>query len=379
MSQPVLLELEAPIKICGDIHGQYYDLLRLFEYGGFPPQSNYLFLGDYIDRGKQSLETICLVLAYKIRYPENFFILRGNHECASINRIYGFYDECKRRYNIKLWKTFTDCFNCMPVAAIVDEKVFCMHGGLSPDLSSMEQIRRVMRPTDVPDSGLLCDLLWSDPEKDITGWGDNDRGVSFTFGPDIVTRFLQRQDLDLICRAHQVVEDGYEFFAKRQLVTLFSAPNYCGEFDNAGAMMSVDETLMCSFQILKPAEKKAGPGYASPLSQCSPMQYTMSCGIYHAHSMGYLPARTPIPTPCRMGYTIDRPSLPHIIGDVFNYPPLPPPPSPPHTHTHTCQLAAAIPWRRRPSPQPHPGAGARAAACSATVGLLLGCAVVRAS
>uniref|UniRef100_F7AYW3 Serine/threonine-protein phosphatase n=1 Tax=Equus caballus TaxID=9796 RepID=F7AYW3_HORSE len=256
LSQPILLELEAPLKICGDIHGQYYDLLRLFEYGGFPPESNYLFLGDYVDRGKQSLETICLLLAYKIKYPENFFLLRGNHECASINRIYGFYDECKRRYNIKLWKTFTDCFNCLPIAAIVDEKIFCCHGGLSPDLQSMEQIRRIMRPTDVPDQGLLCDLLWSDPDKDVLGWGENDRGVSFTFGAEVVAKFLHKHDLDLICRAHQVVEDGYEFFAKRQLVTLFSAPNYCGEFDNAGAMMSVDETLMCSFQILKPAEKK---------------------------------------------------------------------------------------------------------------------------
>ncbi|KAJ3511999.1 hypothetical protein NLJ89_g3782 [Agrocybe chaxingu] len=235
---------------------------------------------DSSNRGKQSLETICLLLAYKIKYPENFFILRGNHECASINRIYGFYDECKRRYNIKLWKTFTDCFNCLPIAAIIDEKIFTMHGGLSPDLQSMEQIRRVMRPTDVPDTGvfsavqtlvldqlfscppcvlvgLLCDLLWSDPDKDITGWSENDRGVSLHFGPDVVSRFLQKHDMDLICRAHQVVEDGYEFFAKRHLVTLFSAPNYCGEFDNAGAMMSVDETLLCSFQILKPAEKKA--------------------------------------------------------------------------------------------------------------------------
>jgi len=256
MTQPVLLELEAPIKICGDIHGQYYDLLRLFEYGQFPPESNYLFLGDYVDRDKQSLETICLLLAYKIKYPENFFLLRGNHECASINRIYGFYDECKRRYNIRLWKTFTDCFNCMPVAAIIDEKIFCVHGGLSPDLETMEKVRRIPRPTDVPDQGLLCDLLWSDPEKQISGWGDNDRGVSFTFGADVVTSFLEKFDLDLICRAHQVVEDGYEFFAKRQLVTLFSAPNYCGEFDNAGAMMSVDETLMCSFQILKPTERK---------------------------------------------------------------------------------------------------------------------------
>ena len=159
----------------------------------------------------------------------------------------------KRRYNIKLWKTFTDCFNCLPVAAIVDEKIFCCHGGLSPDLQSMEQIRRIMRPTDVPDQGLLCDLLWSDPDKDTMGWGENDRGVSFTFGAEVVAKFLHKHDFDLICRAHQVgllgllltgvsfharlfqvVEDGYEFFAKRQLVTLFSAPNYCGEFDNAG-------------------------------------------------------------------------------------------------------------------------------------------------
>mmetsp|Transcript_58119 Transcript_58119/g.126232 ORF Transcript_58119/g.126232 Transcript_58119/m.126232 type:complete len:325 (-) Transcript_58119:207-1181(-) len=266
MSQPVLLELEAPIKICGDLHGQYFDLLRLFEYGGFPPDSNYLFLGDYVDRGKQSLETICLLLAYKIKYQENFFLLRGNHECASINRIYGFYDECKRRYSVKLWKTFTDCFNCLPVAAVVDEKILCMHGGLSPDLKQLSQISRIVRPTDVPDQGLLCDLLWSDPDKDVAGWGENDRGVSYTFGADVVGEFLEKHDLDLVCRAHQVVEDGYEFFARRQLVTVFSAPNYCGEFDNAGAMMSVDATLMCSFQILKPAEKRKaltpGPGLA---------------------------------------------------------------------------------------------------------------------
>jgi serine/threonine-protein phosphatase PP1 catalytic subunit len=209
MGQPNLLELEAPIKICGDIHGQYSDLLRLFEYGGFPPEANYLFLGDYVDRGKQSLETICLLLAYKVKYPENFFLLRGNHECASINRIYGFYDECKRRYNIRLWKIFTDCFNCLPVAALIDEKILCMHGGLSPELKSLEQIKRIPRPTDVPDTGLLCDLLWADPDKQIQGWGENDRGVSYTFGPDSVTEFLAKHDLDLICRAHQVVEDGY--------------------------------------------------------------------------------------------------------------------------------------------------------------------------
>jgi serine/threonine-protein phosphatase PP1 catalytic subunit len=115
-----------------------------------------------------------------------------------------FFFLCHARYNIKLWKTFTDCFNCLPVAAIVDEKIFCCHGGLSPDLQSMEQIRRVMRPTDVPDQGLLCDLLWSDPDKDVLGWGENDRGVSFTFGADVASKFLQKHDFDLICRAHQV-------------------------------------------------------------------------------------------------------------------------------------------------------------------------------
>ncbi|RZC82647.1 hypothetical protein C5167_045433 [Papaver somniferum] len=256
LSQPILLELEAPMNVCGDIHGQFSDLLRLFEYGGFPPESNYLFLGDYVDRGKQSIETICLLLAYKCKFPNNFFLLRGNHECASINRIYGFYDECKRRFSVRLWKIFTDCFNCLPVSAIIDDKILCMHGGLSPEMESMDQIRAIERPVDVPDQGLICDLLWADPDRDIKGWGENDRGVSFTFGADKVAEFLKKHDLDLICRAHQVVEDGYEFFADRQLVTIFSAPNYCGEFNNAGALMSVDASLLCSFQILKPWKAK---------------------------------------------------------------------------------------------------------------------------
>jgi serine/threonine-protein phosphatase PP1 catalytic subunit len=253
VSQPVLLDLEAPLKIVGDIHGQYFDLLRLFEYGGFPPESNYLFLGDYVDRGPNGLETICLLFAYKIKYPLNFFMLRGNHESAAINRIYGFYEECKERYGLKIWKSFNDCFNCLPLGAIIEEKILCIHGGLSPDLKSLDQIRRIARPTEIPDAGLLCDLLWADPDADQSGWGANDRGVSFTFGGDVVASFLKKHDFDLIVRAHQVVEDGYEFFAKRQLVTVFSAPNYCGEFDNAGAMMSVDSSLMCSFQILRPS------------------------------------------------------------------------------------------------------------------------------
>ena len=248
----MFLELESPITVCGDTHGQYPDLLKLFEAGGFPPETNYLFLGDYVDRGKQSLETICLLMAYKIKYDENFFMLRGNHECGSINRIYGFYDECKKRYNLKLWKMFIECFNCLPIAASIDDKILLMHGGLSPELNSVEQLRKIVRPTDVPEKGLLCDILWSDPDNSaVDGWGPNDRGVSVIFNESVIRRFLAKNDFDLICRAHQVVEEGYEFFGDKQLVTVFSAPNYCDEFDNAGAMMVVDENLMCSFKVIK--------------------------------------------------------------------------------------------------------------------------------
>ena len=252
--QPVYLEIQSPITICGDTHGQYTDLLRLFEVGGHPPETNYLFLGDYVDRGKQSIETIALLMAYKIKNPVNFFMLRGNHECGSINRIYGFYDECKRRYTVKLWKLFIDLFNEFPVAACIDDKILLVHGGLSPELNTLDQLAKIKRPTDVPETGLLCDILWSDPESNQKCWNDNDRGVSYTFNEKVLSKFLEKNNLDLLCRAHQVVEEGYEFFGDKELVTVFSAPNYCGEFDNSAAIMCVDENLMCSFKIFKSAE-----------------------------------------------------------------------------------------------------------------------------
>lgn len=257
LSQPSLLELSPPVKIVGDVHGQYADLLRLFTKCGFPPSANFLFLGDYVDRGKQSLETILLLLCYKIKYPENFFLLRGNHECANVTRVYGFYDECKRRCNIKTWKTFVDTFNTLPLAAIVAGKIFCVHGGLSPVLNSMDEIRHVSRPTDVPDFGLINDLLWSDPTDSPNEWEDNERGVSYCYNKVAINKFLNKFGFDLVCRAHMVVEDGYEFFNDRSLVTVFSAPNYCGEFDNWGAVMSVSEGLLCSFELLDPLDGPA--------------------------------------------------------------------------------------------------------------------------
>lgn len=254
LEQPILLEVKPPITICGDTHGQYHDLLRLFRLGKLPPTTRYLFLGDYVDRGAQSIETVCLLFCYKIMYPNDFFMLRGNHECSYINRLYGFYDDCFEQYNLAIWKKFCDVFNCLPIAGIIDEKIFCIHGGISPCLNSLDDIRNLQRPLEVPEEGLLCDLLWSDPDGEIDTWEENDRGTSVCFGAQPVEDLLQKFGFDLVCRAHQAVMNGYDFpfYPNQSVVTLFSAPNYCYEFENKGAILTVDENLFCTFAILEP-------------------------------------------------------------------------------------------------------------------------------
>ncbi|CAJ1042165.1 putative Calcineurin-like phosphoesterase [Leishmania shawi] len=252
MSQPMLVRTEAPINVCGDIHGQITDLVEIFKAGGLPPNSRYLFLGDYVDRGKYGTEVITVLLGLKVLYPKRIYVLRGNHETDSICRIYGFFDEVKRRFSVRLFKEFTDVFNCLPVAALIEEIALCMHGGLSPELRHLRQIEQIYRPLVVPDEGLACDILWSDPEEGSSGWQPSERGVSFTFGEDVVKRMCDSLGIDIVLRAHQVVDEGYSFFAGRRLVTIFSASNYCGEFTNSGAMMLMDENCMCSFQIFKP-------------------------------------------------------------------------------------------------------------------------------
>uniref|UniRef100_A0A1I7X123 Serine/threonine-protein phosphatase n=1 Tax=Heterorhabditis bacteriophora TaxID=37862 RepID=A0A1I7X123_HETBA len=201
---------------------------------------------------------------FQVRFPKNFFLLRGNHECASVNKTYGFYEECMRRYqSLRLWQRFQDVFSVMPLTGLVGDKILCMHGGLSPHLESLDQLRNITRPTDAMGPSLEMDLLWADPVIGLTGFQANMRGASYGFGADVVAKTCKNLGIDLIVRAHQVVQDGYEFFGGRKLVTIFSAPHYCGQFDNAAAVMVVDENLQCSFEILRPSVGKHQPKIVS--------------------------------------------------------------------------------------------------------------------
>ncbi|GMS96246.1 hypothetical protein PENTCL1PPCAC_18421, partial [Pristionchus entomophagus] len=262
-SAPMLVDVEAPINICGDTHGQYGDLLRLFRKGGFPPTSNYLFLGDYVDRGAQNLEVIILLLCYRVAYPGNFVLLRGNHECRQINRIYGFYDEVNRRFGAPLlWNEFQDLFDMMPLCGLVSRRILCMHGGISPKIMNdkwRELIRTIPRPCHPDEGQLAMDLLWSDPVAGNAGFLPNPRGASYGFGEQTVNEFCQLTGIDLIARGHQVVQDGYEFFANRKLVTVFSAPFYCGQFNNCASILCVNEDLQCSFVVMRGHAKLDSP------------------------------------------------------------------------------------------------------------------------
>ncbi|CAJ0929013.1 unnamed protein product, partial [Mesorhabditis belari] len=254
-----LLELNAPVNICGDIHGQYGDLFRIFNSCGLPFRKKYLFLGDYVDRGRHSLEVILLLLAMRIEFPKKVYLLRGNHELANINKVYGFLADCRSRFRSGSdWKILYDHFNeifaVMPLAAVVSNRILCMHGGLSPDLNSLDDIRKLVRPI-VFVRGLAQDLLWADPEAGIQGFQVNKiRAVSHIFGEDAVAAKCKQLNIDLIIRAHQVVEYGYAFFANRLLITVFSAARYHEDLWNFAAVVKVDEKLEVSFVQLKPSE-----------------------------------------------------------------------------------------------------------------------------
>ena len=184
--------------------------MELFKICGEPPHTNFLFMGDYVDRGNHSLECLCYILALKVKFRDRVTLLRGNHESIEINRIYGFYDECFKKYgNERIWKLFTDVFMCLPVTALVDNKIFCLHGGLSPSLNKLDEISKLKRFCDVPHEGPLCDLLWSDPDETKKGFNPSPWAAGFLFGLDITEKFLHKNNLSLIARAHQLVMNGY--------------------------------------------------------------------------------------------------------------------------------------------------------------------------
>ena len=244
--QPV----KAPVTICGDIHGQFYDLLELFGKGGDIPETTYIFMGDFVDRGYNSVETFELLLALKLKYPAHITLLRGNHESRQVTSVYGFYDEILRKYgNANPWKYCTEVFDYLGIAALVEGKFLCIHGGLSPDIKTIDQMRVIQRCKEIPHEGPFCDLMWSDPE-DIDTWAMSPRGAGWLFGSKVTKEFNRINDLSLICRAHQLVQDGFKIWFKDQnLVTVWSAPNYCYRCGNVASILQVDENLENKYEI----------------------------------------------------------------------------------------------------------------------------------
>ncbi|KAL0914409.1 hypothetical protein M5K25_014753 [Dendrobium thyrsiflorum] len=265
-SEPTVLQIKAPVKIFGDLHGQFGDLMRLFDEYGAPSTAgdiayiDYLFLGDYVDRGQHSLETITLLLALKVEHPHNVHLIRGNHEAADINALFGFRIECIERMGerdgIWAWHRINLLFNWLPLAALIEKKIICMHGGIGRSINHIEQIENLQRPiTMEAGSVVLMDLLWSDPTENdsVEGLRPNARGPGLvTFGPDRVMEFCNNNDLQLIVRAHECVMDGFERFAQGHLITLFSATNYCGTANNAGAILVLGRDLVVVPKLIHP-------------------------------------------------------------------------------------------------------------------------------
>ncbi|CAD8105086.1 unnamed protein product [Paramecium primaurelia] len=248
--------VDAPVTICGDIHGQFFDLMELFKVGGDCPDTNYLFLGDFVDRGFNSVETFLLLLALKVRYPDRITLIRGNHESRQITQVYGFYDECLRKYgSLNVWRYCTDIFDYLSLAAVIEEKIFCVHGGLSPSIKTIDDIRAIDRKQEVPHDGAMCDLMWSDPDE-IEGWNLSPRGAGYLFGGDVVDDFNRKNNIELICRAHQLVMEGYRVMFNEQLVTVWSAPNYCYRCGNVASILELDENLAKSYKIFEAAPQE---------------------------------------------------------------------------------------------------------------------------
>ncbi|CAH8864257.1 unnamed protein product [Trichobilharzia szidati] len=256
-SEKTMLDLEAPITICGDIHGQFYDLMKLFEVGGPPETTRYLFLGDYVDRGYFSLECVIYLFSLKILHPRSLFLLRGNHECRHLTQYFTFRQECIMKSTERVYEACMEAFDCLPLAALINQQFLCVHGGLSPELHTLNDIRKLDRFKEPPAFGAMCDLLWADPCEDFGQERNSEhfshntvRGCSYFYSFNACCHFLQANNLLSIIRAHEAQDAGYRMYRKSRqtgfpaLITIFSAPNYLDVYNNKAAILKYENNVM---------------------------------------------------------------------------------------------------------------------------------------
>lgn len=236
-----IVHVQTPVTVVGDIHGQFYDLIEIFNIGGFPPDTNYLFLGDYVDRGSHSIETISLLVVLKLKYPSRITLIRGNHESRQITTNYGFYTECLNKYGAssQVWQYFTDIFDYLVLLCTIDNSIFCIHGGLSPNIQTINSILVIDRFKEIPHDGPMADLVWSDPDLDLLNFQISSRGAGYQFGLNIVNKFLSINGFNKILRAHQLCNEGFQIFWGGKVTTVWSAPNYCYRCGNKLSIMEV--------------------------------------------------------------------------------------------------------------------------------------------
>lgn len=270
---PTLVDIEVPegkeFTVCGDVHGQYYDLLNIWKINGNPSEENpYLFNGDFVDRGSFSLEVILILFAWKLFSPRCIHLARGNHETRNMNKLYGFEGEVTKKYDEDLYTLFCETFCLLPLCHCINSKVFVAHGGLfSRDNVALDDIRKINRDCEPGDDGLMTELLWSDPQPG-QGRMPSKRGVGVAFGQDVTENFLKTNDLKLVIRSHEMKEEGYEIEHGGQLITVFSAPNYCDQMGNKGAFIRLDgKTLTPKFQSFQavPHPNVKAMQYANPM------------------------------------------------------------------------------------------------------------------